>query len=233
MNAGSLRFGIAAALSGDMVMQGTYRSPEDNYLHLAKLAGAVPPDASKKSHPAQRKIFKIAMLGSQYDMSEFGLAPKLEISVIEARSILDDLKRIYKVYFSWIEWAVFLAQAKHEMFAPMGWRITVNADSNPRSLFNFPMQCGCAEIMRVATVLMLDNDIQIDALVHDAVLIEAPLDRIEHDIAVTQECWREASKIVLDGFALESDCVVTRYPERYFDEDGEHMWNKLQEMIAA
>jgi DNA polymerase-1 len=226
-------FGIASALSHDAVMQGTYRSAEDNYLHLAKLAGAVPADATKKSHPQERKIFKISMLGSQYDMSEFGLAQKLEISVAEARSILDDLKRIYKVYFSWIEWAVFLAQANHVMTAPMGWRITVNQDTNPRSLFNFPMQCSCAEILRVATVMMLDNGIQLCALVHDAVLIEAPLDRLGHDVLITQQCWAEASKIVLDGFALESDCVITEYPDRYFDEDGEHMWNKLQEMIEA
>jgi len=119
------------------------------------------------------------------------------------------------------------------MTAPMGWRITVNEDTNPRSLFNFPMQTSCAEILRVATTMMLDNGIQLCALVHDAVLIEAPLDRIGHDVAIAQQCWREASQIVLDGFALESDCVVTKYPDRYFDEDGEHMWLRLQEMIAA
>ena len=94
------------------------------------------------------------------------------------------------------------------MTAPMGWRITVNEDTNPRSLFNFPMQTSCAEILRVATTMMLDNGIQLCALVHDAVLIEAPLDRIGHDVAIAQQCWREASQIVLDGFALESDCVV-------------------------
>jgi len=51
--------GIAAALSGDQAMRDGYTS-SDFYLHFAKLAGAVPTDATKDSHPreppTQRRI---------------------------------------------------------------------------------------------------------------------------------------------------------------------------------
>ena len=76
----SAEFGIAAALSGDKQMMETYRSPEDNYLHLAKLAGAVPANATKQSHAKARKLYKVAMLGSQYDMSEWGLSKQVGVS---------------------------------------------------------------------------------------------------------------------------------------------------------
>ena len=47
-------FGIAAALSGDQLMQAAYRSG-DPYLAFAKQAGAVPADATKDSHPNNRE----------------------------------------------------------------------------------------------------------------------------------------------------------------------------------
>jgi len=48
-------FGIAAALSGDSAMQAAYRSG-DPYLMFAKQAGAVPPDATKKTHGPIRAL---------------------------------------------------------------------------------------------------------------------------------------------------------------------------------
>lgn len=50
-------FGIAAALSGDPLMQEAYLSG-DPYLAFAKQAGAVPVDATKQSHKAERDQFK-------------------------------------------------------------------------------------------------------------------------------------------------------------------------------
>jgi len=50
-------FGIAAALSGDAAMLQAYSSG-DPYLEFAKLSGAVPADATSKSHPTQRSLYK-------------------------------------------------------------------------------------------------------------------------------------------------------------------------------
>jgi DNA polymerase-1 len=60
-------FGIAAALSGDRKMLDAY-STSDPYLTFAKQAGAVPADATRKSHPVQRELFKTTALGVQYGM---------------------------------------------------------------------------------------------------------------------------------------------------------------------
>ena len=70
---------------------------------------------------------------------------------------------------------------------------------NPRSLRNFPMQANGAEMLRLACCLGIERGVEICAPVHDAVLIKAPLDRLDHDIAVMREAMAEASRAVLGG----------------------------------
>jgi hypothetical protein len=70
---------IAAALSGDKKMQNAYESG-DFYLTFAKMAGAVPPDATKESHAAVREQFKTVALGVLYGLSAEGLARKLNVT---------------------------------------------------------------------------------------------------------------------------------------------------------
>ncbi len=68
--------GIAAALSGDHALQAAYRSG-DCYLAFAKQAGAVPQDATKATHGAQRELFKQCMLAVQYGMEAQSLALRI------------------------------------------------------------------------------------------------------------------------------------------------------------
>jgi hypothetical protein len=53
--------------------------------------------------------------------------------------------------------------------------------------------------------------------VHDAVLIEAPIERIEADVALMQEIMRRASRVVLGAHELRTDAKIIRYPDRYTD----------------
>jgi DNA polymerase I len=57
-------FGIAAALSQDLAMQAAYRSG-DPYLAFGKQAGAIPADATKKTHGPQRELYKVCVLATQ------------------------------------------------------------------------------------------------------------------------------------------------------------------------
>ena len=64
---------------------------------------------------------------------------------------------------------------------------------------------------------------------HDAVLIEAPIERIEADVALMQEIMRRASRIVLNSDSsgpheLRTDAKIIRYPDRYTDKRGEDIW---------
>ena len=86
------------------------------------------------------------------------------------------------------------------LWTAFGWQIQVEGQPNPRSLANFLMRANGAEMLRIACILMTEAGIKVCALVHDAVLIEAPLDELDGSVQQAQELMREASRQVLGDF---------------------------------
>lgn len=68
--------------------------------------------------------------------------------------------------------------------------------------------------------------------VHDAVLVCAPLERLDEDIARKQAAMAEASRAVLVGFELGTDAQITKHPDRYMDPRGAVMWARVTRLIA-
>ena len=214
-------FGIAAALSGDLAMQAAYQSG-DPYLAFAKQAGLVPMDATKESHGPQRELCKQCVLGTQYGMEQYTLARRIGSPPIVARELLRAHHETYPIFWRWSDAALDCATLRNSLSTVFGWRINVGADFNPRSLRNFPMQANGSELLRLACCLGTERGIQICAPVHDAVLIAAPLERLDADIGAMQEAMAKASRHVLDGFELRSDAKIIRYPDHYMDERRRH-----------
>ena len=224
-------FGIAAALSGDHFMMEAYRTG-DPYLAFAIQAGAVPPTATKKTHEAEREQFKACVLAVQYGMGEASLAARINQPVARARQLLELHRRTYRQFWKWSDSAVDEAVLGGRLWASFGWQIQTQSELNDRSLRNFPMQANGAEMLRIASILLTEAGIQVCAPVHDALLIEAPLDGLDAAIATTKSLMQEASRIVLDGFELGSDVKEVRYPERYMDKRGAVMWNKVMHLVG-
>jgi DNA polymerase I len=228
---GQQEFGIAAALSGDPAMMAAYGSG-DPYLAFAIQAGAVPPTATKKTHEAEREQFKACVLAVQYGMGEASLATRINQPVARARQLLDLHRRTYRKFWAWSDSAVDEAVLGGRLWAGFGWQIHTRDEINDRSLRNFPMQANGSEMLRIASILLTEAGIRVCAPVHDALMIEAPLDVLDADIASAKSLMREASRIVLDGFELGSDVKVVRYPDRYMDKRGIVMWNKVMNLIG-
>jgi DNA polymerase I len=114
-----------------------------------------------------------------------------------------------------------------------GWPLHVGADFNPRSLRNFPMQANGAEMLRLATCYATEDGLQIGALVHDAMLVIAPLERLESDIECARNCMARASRDVLDGFELRTEATVICFPDRYQDPRGVQMWRRVLELATT
>ena len=153
---------------------------------------------------------------------------------------LDDVLRLlelhrqaYRQFWKWSDSAVDEALLGGRLWAVFGWQIQVRDEINPRSLRNFPMQANGAEMLRIACILLTEAGIRVCAPVHDALLIEAPLDELDEAIGTTQSLMREASRAVLDGFALNSDVNVIRHPERYSDKRGAVMWETVMSLIGG
>ncbi len=223
-------FGIAAALSNDPLMKKAYSSG-DPYLSFAIQAGAVPPNATKKSHKAEREQFKACVLAVQYGMGAESLSLRINQPVIRARELLRLHRDTYQVFWRWSEDGLNYAMLYNKIWTVFGWTLQLNANPNPRSLSNFPMQANGAEMLRLACCLVTEADITVCAPIHDALLIEAPLDLLDTHIQQTQALMAQASTVVLEGFALRSDVDIVRYPERYSDERGTQMWETIVQIL--
>ncbi len=224
-------FGIAAALSGDEVMKEAYHSG-DPYLAFAKQSGAVPPEATKQSHKAERDQFKACVLAVQYGMGEDSLALRINQPVAKARYLLRLHNQTYSVFWKWSDSAVNEAVLNGKLWAGFGWFMHTAGHVNERSLRNFPMQATGAEILRLACIYITEAGIRVCAPVHDALLIEAPLEDLDRQIEIAQALMAQASRDVLNGFELRSEADVIRYPERYLTDKGRPMWERVMEMLG-
>jgi len=230
-------FGIAAALSGDPAMLEAYCSG-DPYLTFAKQAGAIPPDGIKARYGAIREQYKTCALAVQYGMGAASLALRLGQSPTVAGVLLERHRKAYPQFWRWSDSAVDYAMIHSRLHTVFGWTVHLGPPIdpqhlavNPRALRNFPMQANGAEMLRLACCLATERGIHVCAPIHDALLIEAPLDDLDHAIAETHCAMADASAAVLSGFALRSEAKVFLYPGRYQDERGTHMWSLVWELL--
>lgn len=227
----SQEFGIAAACSDDPNMIAAYETG-DPHLAFAVQAGAAPPNATKESHEHVRDRFKACNLGVLYGMGAFTLGRQVALPTPFARDLLRVHQDTYRRYWRWSNAAVDHAMLFGGLHTVFGWRIATGVDSRPASLRNWPVQSTGAEILRLAACLLTSAGISVCAPVHDAFLIQAPLDVIEEQVCATQALMVEAGRIVLDGFELRTDAKIIRHPERFMDKRGAKMWAVVADLIA-
>lgn len=225
-------FGIAAALSGDERMMAAYRSG-DPYMAFAIQSGAAPAHATKHTHAELREQFKACALGINYGMEAESLARRIAQPVIRARDLLRLHRDTYRAFWSWSDAAVTRATLHGSIQTVFGWPVRAAGEVNTRSLRNFPMQANGAEMLRLACCFAIERGVEVCAPVHDALLICAPLEILQDQILATQEAMQEASRIVLGGFALNTDASTVEYPNRYSDSRGKKMWDRVTRLSSA
>jgi hypothetical protein len=229
----SQEFAIAGYLSGDRAMIDAYESGRDVYLAFGSRAGVVSTDATKATHGRERKLLKAAVLGSQYGLGADGLAHQIGRSRAEARDLLEACRRASPDYWRWASGAVRLAMGTGRLHTCLGWATIVRPETRPTSLLNWPIQSHAAEMLRVACSLLTERRIGVCAPVHDAVLVEAPTDRIDVVAAETQSILAEAARIVLGGPTLRSDVKTARWPDRLLDDESGAFWGRLMTYLNA
>jgi DNA polymerase I-like protein with 3'-5' exonuclease and polymerase domains len=241
----AMEFMIAAVLSDghcgatntmlDMYLSG------DSYLSFAKRIGAVPATATKRSHEKERERHKNMLLSVQYGISAESLAGRLGVSSFEAHEMLNQHHELFGQYWKWSDDWVAHSLQTGVMQTAFEWKCRIGIVEslvNVRSIRNWPVQATGADILRIACILMVRHGIKLLGSVHDAVLIEAPVDRIERDAALARECMRRASRIVLNAAAdgpheLRTDAKIIRYPDRYNDKRGEEIWTYVLRHLAG
>jgi hypothetical protein len=226
-------YGIAAALSGDAAMQEDYLAG-DPYLAFARRVQAVPPDATRDSHPRERELFKTCCgLGAMYGAGPRSLALRLGASVQDAQALLHHHRRTYRRFWRWSDAVRAEAKRRGRLVATYGWTVHVGPDANPRSLRNFPMQANGAEMLRLACCSLTETGVRVCAPVHDALLIEAPAQDIGRAVAACQEAMVRASEAVPEGFPLRTEPRVIPFPNRYLDDRGRAMWDSVFGLLGG
>src|SRR5262249_25895309 len=152
-------------------------------------------------------------------------------STAQGRALIELHKRTYPAYWKWSEAAEMTAMLRGYLTATFGWTVHVDSKSNPRSLRNFALQANGAEMLRLSCIFATEAGIQVCAPVHDALLIESAIDRIEEDVVTTQGFMRAASGLVLPGFPLRTDAKIITHPGRYMDPRGEKFWETVWQLI--
>jgi hypothetical protein len=241
----SMEFGAGAALSDKHIpgsnnpMLGLYEGG-DPYLDFGKIIGLIPPDATRKTPGVGviRDRLKVLCLGTQYGMQKSTLATRLGVSDIEAHEMLQMHRELFSQYWGWSDDWLHHSLTRGMMRTVYGWQCATGiTEFNERSIRNWPIQSTCADIFRLAYVWGTRHGLTLIAPVHDAVLLEAPEDRIEHDVALMREIMRRASRVILnptaDGtFELRTDVKIIRYPDRFTDPRGTELWETVLKLLA-
>ncbi len=221
---------IAAKLSGDPGMMEGYANG-DPYLDFAVRAGMAPAGANKATHGVVRDQCKAVVLGTQYGMREKTLANRIGIVQFRGKQLLRAHQEAYPKYWAWTEGVTNFATLNGYLDTVFGWRFQIDGDTRPTTIQNFPCQANGAEMLRLACAMAYEEGLGICAPVHDAILLEAPLETLDRDIARLQEIMSEAGRIVLDGFPVRTDADVVRYPDHYMDKRGAMMWRMVNDLL--
>lgn len=228
-------YGIAAALSGDMKRWDHYLH-RDAYLVKAADYGFCDYNATKETHRELRNKFKPVVLAGQYGQTPEGLAKVLGISVYEAKAYQEKEAKLYPVYQRWLRANEEELAFEDRVQTEFGWNLWMPkrpSGHDLRTALNLPMQGNCAEIMRLTACYATEHGIDLGSTVHDAFFYTAPADSWEDVDAEMKRCMGMACEDVIgEGFTLKSDRHVVHPPERYRDEDGQAMWNKIEAALA-
>jgi hypothetical protein len=82
--------------------------------------------------------------------------------------------------------------------------------------------------MRLATIYIIENELELCAIIHDAFMILSPANRINDDMLTLSGCMRRASRVVLRGSEVRLDPKVIPHPGRYeADKRSRQQWDDL------
>lgn len=240
---------IAAVLSGDAKYMQAYNADDgDVYLKLAKMAGAVPTDATKTSHPIERQTFKAVQLGLGYGKGLRSLATDVRAAnrshdgrylltrteaLDKADAILTWHKRTFFEYWDWVSDNVTRARIDGYLKSLDGWVYFVDDKVRDTQLLNFPMQANGAAMMRYAVRNAAElRTFDLVCTLHDALYANSSQEDKDAVISEIVKCMDDACEQLLgDTLRIRTDISVYDSRTGYKDPRGEDMLKQVTAFI--
>lgn len=235
-------FLIAAVLSADSNMLKAYKSG-DPYLHTAILSGEAPQWATKESHPNLRDKYKTLVLSVQYGCGVKALGRKVGGESL-ASKLLADHKKAYPDYWEWTHRVVAKAAAYQPLKTILGWEIKSDPLAwksglieekrklNERSVINWPVQSTGADILRMATLMAVEQGLQVIATQHDSITVLCDESSADDTKVQLERYMQQASMALLHGEVLRTESKTIFEGERFSDPDGEKMFETVMSSLA-
>ena len=227
--------GIAAEESGDEALKRDYMTG-DIYHAIARRFGFTDdPDRVhwKKNNVAMRDRMKVLQLAVSYGQSVTSLAHGINRHPVIASGIIQTHKRTYTRFWEWRAETIQQAMLKRRIETSHGWLLHISTSPNQRTLGNFKLQGGGAEMLRWATVQMCDAGIVPCMLIHDGILLEeTDREKIEH----AREIMLKAGRDVCNGFEIGVDVdQMLIGGARYRDKRpmAQKMWDTIMSVLEA
>jgi DNA polymerase-1 len=228
--------GIAAVWSDDRQLKEDYLSG-DIYHALARMCGLTDePNYKKwkKDDPSTRDRMKKLQLGINYGMGVPSLARGLGKHPLIASEILERHRHRYPRFWEWRANMVRVAMLERRIESRFGWPLRITTSPNERTLYNFPMQSGGAEMLRLAAVRLCEAGIVPIMLIHDAILLEeSSMEKIEH----AKEIMLQAGRDVCDGFEIgvDTDQLLIGGNNRYRDKRpvNQKLWDMMMKTLES
>jgi len=226
---------VAAALSGDSNLLRCYQAP-DPYIEFGIIGGILPPGATKRTHEAERKRLKTVMLGLGYGMGAGLLAARMKSTRGEAEKLIALHRRVFSTFWEWQERVSLFARSEGYVFNPQGWTMAVTGWGGKRgrgvesnTIKNWVIQSSGAACLQTALSMVEEAGIETVATIHDAIMIEAPLELIDEHTERARELMEEACRLTIgfEGAPCRTDVKTVRFPDRYGDEDGVEMFERI------
>ncbi len=199
----SEEIGCQCYLSGDKTMAEMYEGPD----YYTSIAQRLDPTVKDK-HDPKRKKYKVISLMSNYGCGAAHLAEIANIPEDEARDILKDLKKMFKVYWSYVGKCLDMCDEGSYMSFSDGFRIT-NKGGKVTSLGNWPFQGVGALILRKLLVELYKEHIRVVAPIHDAIAFMCPEANWKETSDKVAQIMRDVSKECLGTQVDVGDPEVT------------------------
>lgn len=231
---------IAAALSGDKALKEAYESG-DPYLTFAKQAGAVPRDATRKTHETQRDLFKSTVLACQYGMGARSLSLQIAANTgkspdeEQAFELLQMHREVYWRYYDWLDEVEldYRAEGFMRLFDGHLLWLSNDVEKSLLSVRNHPIQGTGATVMRYAIDFGFEAGLRILCPLHDAIYHEHPIEETETANAVLKECMDKAVDFVLQGkIKIRNDVKTICHNERWVEKNAEKDWEIMRKFLT-
>ena len=227
--------GIAAHESGDKNLKRDYLTGDIYHAIAYRFGFTNDPDRIrwKTTQVDMRNRMKILQLGVSYGQSVSSLARGINRHPLIASGIIEQHKRTYSRFWSWRAEVIQRAMLERRIETSHGWPLHISTSPNQRTLGNFKLQGGGAEMLRWATVQLCDAGIVPCMLIHDGILFEeSDPEKIEY----AREIMLKTGRDVCDGFEIGVDVdQMLIGGARYRDKRpmAQKMWDTIMSALEA